>query len=47
MIASTADNADAADPGVDGGTVEMKSPLAGGHSRGRTVTHSERDRCFR
>jgi len=47
MIASTADNADAADPGADGGTVEVESPLTDGDSRGRAVTHSERDKCFR
>jgi hypothetical protein len=28
MTASTADNADAADPGVNGGTVEVEPPLA-------------------
>jgi len=27
MVASTVDNADAVDPGVDGGTVEVKLPL--------------------
>ena len=27
MVASTVDNADAVDPGVDGGTVEAESPL--------------------
>lgn len=30
MVASTADNADAVDPGVDSGTVEAESPLASG-----------------
>jgi len=47
MVASTADNADAADPGVDGRTAEVESSLAGGDSRGLVATHSERDRCFR
>ena len=47
MIASTADNADAADPGVDSGTVERESPLTDGGSKDRAITHSERDKCFR
>jgi hypothetical protein len=34
MVASTADNADAADPGVDGGTVEAELPSANGGYRG-------------
>jgi len=33
MVASTVDNADAVDPGVDGGTMEVESPLENDDSR--------------
>ena len=48
MIASTADNADAADPGVDGGTTEVESLLAKATPGVVPLcTHSGRDKCFR